>query len=174
MTVIAAIRHKNRYLIGADSRVTFGESRCEECDDKIFERHGITYAGCGDSLLIKQAQLLNVRRPSPKKDVRKWALLELSPALREMTEELQKTSKEPIFADFLVAFGSHLFTAQTNGDIHGACRDYTALGTGAEYALGALAVLDLSVPVKAMQQAIEAAALHCPTVGGPVRMAWAR
>ncbi len=69
---------------------------------------------------------------------------------------------------FLVGIEKRLFNIQEDFSVMESDNDYYSIGSGADYALGALHVIPYEPPIRRIEKAISAAVRHCTTVRGKV------
>lgn len=171
MTCIAAIQTPNGILLGADSAVDFG-THTALVDDKLFQCAGMWAGGAGDSLAIQYVRHTMPVIPPRTRDVLTWAAKNMAPCLLRVRSELVEVD-DSIYAEFLFAHPRQLFLATIRGEILPCTRGFAAIGSGAEYAMAAIHLLQ-ELPIKErMERAIRTASYFAPgSVQPPVRMQW--
>ena len=151
MTVAVAVRKNGRTVLAADSLVNFGGQRFppENCKFHKIHRVGesfIVWAGWSLYAEMLNAHLAQLPPPPLRSEADVFAFfIQFWRALRTDYTFLQPTGDaEHRFADlestFLLANRNGIYRVQGDLDVT-EFQQYTAVGTGAKYALGAMRVL---------------------------------
>lgn len=166
MTTIIGLVHAGKAYMGCDSQTTHGWAKTirPEKDQKIIRRDGFLIGCSGNTRLI---DLVKAQLQIPS-DACIPALVE---AMRKCFDEhgfLKKDSPQEFDGGCLVI---------CNGELHHIANDFStstyadgfyAIGTGSDFALGALAVLDFRRnPKKTIRRALEVAAKFDMGSSGP-------
>lgn len=173
MTVIVGIVDGDHVLIGGDSVGVMGNSIEVRKDKKVFVRKGIAF-GYTSSFRMGQLLKYELKIPDQTADPMKYLVTRFIPAVRE-------TFKEHGFAwiennresggMFLVGLKNRLFAIESDFQVGEYVEGYTALGSGYQYALGAISAVQQSVPAldkrNVLKIALNTTGRLCTTVGGP-------
>jgi len=180
MTVAVAVRKGGRTVLAADSLVNFGGQRFppENCTFHKIHRVGESFlVWAGWSLYAEMLSAHLSRHPPPplltEGDVFAF-FIQFWRAIREDYTFMQRGSNsDHPFADlesvFLLANRAGIFRVQSDLDVTEFLQ-YSAVGTGAKYALGAMRVLyeQLDDPAEIARRAVQVGIdsdVHC---GGPI------
>lgn len=150
MTIAVAVAKKGRTFIAADSLVTFGGQRfpVENCQFNKIHQVGnsmLVWAGWSLYAEIITAHLVSAPPPRLSTEAEVFQFfVGLWRAMRSDFTWIEKRSSEHPFADlestFLLANRSAIFRVASDMDVT-QFKQYTAVGSGSKYALGALRVL---------------------------------
>jgi ATP-dependent HslUV protease, peptidase subunit HslV len=150
MTIALAVRKNGKTYIAADSLVTFGGQRFapENCQFHKIQRIGdslMAWAGWSLYTEILTAHLHSADPPRLTTELEVFNFfVHLSRAMRNDFLWLQRESQNHPFADldstFLLVNKSGLFRVASDMDVT-EFQQYTAVGSGSKYALGALRLL---------------------------------
>jgi ATP-dependent HslUV protease, peptidase subunit HslV len=151
MTVVVAVRKDGRTVLAADSLVNFGGQRYppENCEThKILRVGSSLFAWAGWSLYAEMLRAFLLEHPAPKLSGEVEVFRFFVDFWRSSRENFamirDATNSNSPFADldsvFLIANRHGIFRVAANMDVT-RFEQYAAVGSGAEYALGALRVL---------------------------------
>lgn len=178
MTCIAGIEHDGGVTIGGDSMLSDFWSGAAMVTPKVWKRGEFIYGFCGS---LRAGQILRYifgapQLPDDETDdsLEEYLVTEWSETLRaafldsgssKIKHEVQTTPN----SWFLFGVRGRLYTMQEDYSVWRTDRGYAAIGSGEQFALGALEVLrnpQMSAEKK-ITKALEAATEHTPTVGPP-------
>lgn len=181
MTAIVAIQAGDRVIIGADSLgVDQGFERELRRDDKIFRAGPNNEYVIGYSTSYRGGQILRYHVPWPEfpdvvthEEALAFFVSKIVPAVQNTIERYWLNRQPDDLIDFIIATGR--WFARISSDMQVAqLYDYAAIGSGAPYALGALAILTASHEVhylggfeEAVRKALKASEKHNAGVAGP-------
>lgn len=174
MTCVVGLKDAktNQIVLGADSLGSNGASCARVKDPKIF-RNGdlwIGYAGTfrGGQLLRYSLKIKAI----PKTAIFRWMIQNYAEGLRSMFKQTGRLHVESGLESawplsHIVVVRGHLFTVQTDFSVLEYRDGYCAVGSGEQFANGALHATKGEDPVVRVKKALAAAAHHDPSVGGP-------
>lgn len=149
MTTIVGIQKDDCAIIAVDSRVTDDNGRIYSHPDmmKYAERGAFVIAGSGEVLPCDIVQ--NMWTPprllaADKANVYKFMITKVMPSIRELLTkngynfDEQQDKKEGERFHFLIACNGELFDVDQELSVTRDARGYYAIGSGGDYALGAL------------------------------------
>jgi ATP-dependent HslUV protease subunit HslV len=180
MSVIAAVKKGRRLVIAADSQDNFGDLRPPPDNHSVSKIRpvGGAWIGCSgwalyDDLLghylAKQSRIkLTSREEIFSFFLRFWkAMRKDYPFVNEQSRDDDKSPFADLDATFLIASPGGIFLVSSNMSVS-AFKKYYAIGSGGDYALGALhATYDASDdPADMAQKAIAAAKAYDSGCGG--------
>jgi len=147
MTTIVAVQHEDKVVIGADSRVTSGNGRkaSHSAMVKITARSPYIIAGAGECAPCDIAQHIwqpPVPKTSDYKDLYHFMISKVIPSLKLCFKENEykwDTEDEETKFAFLVAIGGQVFEISDDMSVCLDGRGFYGIGSGSDYALGALA-----------------------------------
>lgn len=172
MTCIVGLKTKQGVLLGADSALDFG-AHTALVDDKLFQCAGMWCGAAGDALAIQYLKNTMPMVPKRLKDPLAWAAKVMSPRLLELRESLQHVS-EDVHLEAILVHRDTMFLVTLRGEVIQLLSEYVCVGSGAEYAMGALHNLKGS-PEDRVTKAITTAAHFAPgSVQPPVRLQWVK
>lgn len=157
MTCIAAARQPDgSILVGADSQVSAGDLKFYPVGSKILQKHGFTYASAGTTRLL---DILSYAMEEPEgyaeMDAKAWLIQKWVPEIRRLLNEagLKEVvnNVETHESTAIIVMQGRIFAFWSNFSITEHA-EYFAMGSGREFALGALFVQPHN-----LQGAIEAA-----------------
>ena len=178
MTCIVGLEHNEGVTIGGDSLLSDYWSGAAMVTPKVWKTGEFIYGYCGS---LRAGQILQYIFTAPQlpdgntdEDLELYLVNYWSEALREcflhagsakIKHEVQSTPN----SWFLLGVRGRLYTMQSDFSVWRTDRGYAAIGSGEQFALGALEVLKrshASIESK-INSALAAAAEHAPTVGLP-------
>lgn len=175
MTCIVGMidRKTNKVIIGADSAASTNDSVVIRKDTKVFKK-GAFVIGCTSS--FRMIQLLRFKLVLPDindKDIYEYLCTDFIDAVRECFSEggfLQKDKdNQELGGQFLVGYKDRLFMVDSDFQVAESDNDYSCIGCGESYAMGALYAVE-NEEINAYEKvykALHAAALFSPFVGEP-------
>lgn len=173
MTCIVGLKTKQGVLLGADSALDFG-THTALCDDKLFKCAGVWCGAAGDAVAIQFLRQSMPRVPSGTKDLAAWASKHLAAKILKLRDALQCIS-EDVHLEAVFAHRGQMVLMTLRGEVIPMLSEFLCIGTGAEYAMGAMHNLHGLAPEARVRQAIQTAAHFCPgSVQPPVRLKWVR
>ncbi len=141
MTTIIGIRHTGGVLMAADRQVSGWHEKDGLRHAKLFERNNMLISVCGD---LRTAQLINyhmtLRPMYEAENPMAYLTGAFSDALSEMFEKYKLSSD--VGYGGLIALKGELYTFGSHKAIVQTANGYEAEGSGAAFALGALAITD--------------------------------
>lgn len=171
MTCIVGLRQNDRIYLASDSQTTWGYTK-HDSGSKIIKKGELSIAFCGQCSVAHTLEHRLVCPDVPENDEDKWLHVLLPDAMRKALQEvnLYKNDNNEIVsgADFIVGWRDHLATISTDFYVAPVLRDYVALGTGGEVAVGALYASEGRNAHKRLETAVNAAQLWSVGVGGDV------
>lgn len=181
MSVIAAVRKARRLVIAADSQDNFGDLRPPPDNHSALKLREIDSAWIGCSGWAIYDDLLGhyLRKRSAKtalhsrEDVfdfflKFWRAIRTDyPFVNEQSRSEDKTPFADLDATFLIASPGGIFLVSSNMSVSSFAK-YYAIGSGGDYALGALHALydGVSDPSELARRAIDAAKAYDSACGG--------
>lgn len=171
MSVAVGVESRNGVWLASDSQVS-SDHESATIEGKVFRhRTGYGLAVVG-SLRATQVvrYYLDIKHPSKSRDPEAWCVRQLVPRIRDLCDRHKVWEDKPDFAG-LVAVKGRLYVIGEDWSVARHLSGYAAIGSGCDYALGAMAavkaVLNLR-PDQRVRRAVEATIAHHPNVGGPV------
>ena len=161
MTCIAAVVSGSVVWMGADSVHASSHALYARDEPKIFQNGDmlIGEAGC-----VRVGQLLEHAfvppEHSPRKSDLAYLVTEFIPAVRATIEKQENWT-------LLIGYRGRLYEVYSDFQIGRVGADYSAIGSGAAVAKGALCVLNQEDPRTRIERALAAAAAHVPGIGPP-------
>ena len=181
MSVIAAVRKGRRLVIAADSQDNFGDLRPPPDNHSAFKLRDVNGAwlGCsgwaiyddlfGHYLRKRTTKAsLNTREEVFEFFLKFWRVIRADyPYVNEQSRSEDKTPFADLDATFLIGSPGGIFLVSSNMSVS-AFEKYYAIGSGGDYALGALHALhgDVQDPVSLAERAIAAAKAYDSGCGG--------
>lgn len=178
MTCIVGMEHKGNVTIGGDSMLSDYWAGHPMLSPKVWKTGEYIYGGCGT---LRGLQILRWIFTAPQlpdgdtdDDLEQYLVQEWAEYVRQafIDHGAVKTDREVQGTDgtwFMFGVRGRLYTMQSDFSLYRTSRGYNSIGSGEQFALGALEVLkrsNSSVTHK-LETALAAAAEHAPTVGPP-------
>lgn len=162
MTCVVGLVHKGRVYVGVDSSSVQGWTRRESKVSKVFRRGPFLI---GYTTSFRMGQLLEHHLSVPRQTDK---MADMTFMVTQFIESARGLLKEKGFSkveannesggQFMVGYRGHLFSIESDFQV-GEIRDgYDAIGSGAEFALGAMAALAGRPPTRRIRRALEIAA----------------
>lgn len=172
MTVIVGVEHRGQVWIGGDSASIAGETITARADEKVF-RNGPYLLGFAGSFRV--GQIIRYAFSPPGQvfdDDMQHLCVDFVDAMRVAQREkraLRRVDEETHESDsqFLLGYRGRLYAVDGDYQVERPAELYSAIGVGADFALGALAATNKKDPQKRVLAALEASARHCAGVRGP-------
>lgn len=168
MTCIVALEHEGKIYLGSDSFLGDEASKTTIDRPKRFIKGDLVIGDAGD---VRTSQLLEhaikIRKIRKNEDIQSYLVKEVSNKLRKAVEK-DGIKLEDHTATFLIVVRGEVYCLQDDFSVVRSKNKYAAIGIGRDYALGALAALDESVPpMDRVKRALKVTAELCPQVCGP-------
>jgi len=178
MTCIVGLEHNGGVTIGGDSMLSDFWAGASMVTPKVWKRGEFVYGYCGS---LRAGQILRYIFAAPQLPdsdtddaLEEYLVNEWSETLRQtfldagnakVKHEVQTTPN----SWFLFGIRGRLYTMQSDFSVWRTTRGYASIGSGEQFALGALEVLKRShSSIKhKIETALAAASEHAPTVGPP-------
>lgn len=171
MTCIVGLKTKDRVYIGGDSASVSGWTRRETAHPKVF-RKGPFLIGYTTS--FRMGQLLEHQLQIPKQGA---SQADMTYMVNVFVESVRALLKERGFAkveansesggQFLVGYRGHLYGIESDFQVGELTDGYDSVGSGSDYALGAMAALPSLAPPRRIRRALEIASHFSMSVCGP-------
>lgn len=164
MTTIVAVENSDHVLIGSDSQVSAGfqKSRLEE--GKIIKNGGYTIAVAGRLRMLqalKHATLPVI--PREAWDVDEFVSTTLAPAISALEKSIECESD----SQYLFVIRGRVYNIHGDGTYLRDPSGKYSIGSGSDYALGALFGVEGETTQQDVRQALRAAARHDMGTSGP-------
>lgn len=165
MTTIVGIEHEGKVYLAADHRCVSGWQLDSSTESKLWRRFGMLIGVAG---MVRYRQLLQFvveppRPQEPEENDLAYLVSAFVPNVRKTLTDVNHIGKDDDGekASSLALFGyrGRLYELATNFTVSTFERGYHAIGSGREYALGALAVMTEAAPMIRVRKAVEIAAM---------------
>ncbi len=171
MTCIVGLVQRGSVYIGGDSASVQGWTSRITRLPKVFRRGPFLI---GYTTSFRMGQLLQygleVRVQREDEDAMKYMVTEVAEKVRVLLKERGVAKVEANTesgGQFLVGYRGRLFSFQQDFQVNEMADGYDAVGSGAEYALGAMRAMDRSAPLARLRRALEISAHFNMGVSGP-------
>lgn len=171
MTCVVGLVNKNRVYLGVDSASVQGWTRRASQVSKVFRRGPFLI---GYTTSFRMGQLLehhlNVAPQTDDQTDMTFMVTKFIEAVRVLLKEKGFTKIESNTekgGQFLVGYRKHLYTIESDFQVGHMVETFDAIGSGAEFALGAMKALDRTAPMPRVRRALEIAAHFNMGVCGP-------
>ena len=171
MTCIVAIETPTGVWMGGDRMASTTRNAIDMDQPKVFRNGPALIGNCGS---IRQHQLLqyvlSIPAHSLSWDVDRWVAVDLTRAMLEMAEQWKASYVKDNVShshNALLAIRGRCYELQSDYSFTRCRTGEYAIGSGYEYAFGALHATRGREPKERIRTALEAAAERCPTVAGP-------
>lgn len=171
MTCVVGLVQKGRVYIGVDSAAVQGWTRRASQVSKVFRRGPFLI---GYTTSFRMGQLLehhlNVAAQSDKVSDMTFMVTQFIEAVRVLLKEKGFTKIESNTekgGQFLVGYRGQLYTIESDFQVGHQVEAFDAIGSGAEFALGAVKALEGAKPQVRVRRALEIAAHFNMGVCGP-------
>lgn len=169
MTCIAGLVHDGEVYIGGDSAGIAGYHLVPRADAKVF-RNGPYLIGFTSSFRMGQILRYEVVLPEPASgDLMRHMVTQFIPAVRAALTEhgwAEKNNEREAGGTFLVGVKGRLFEINDDHQVGESLADFAAVGCGATYAMGAMAVTK-GDPERRVLRALKVAERFSAGVRGP-------
>jgi ATP-dependent protease HslVU (ClpYQ) peptidase subunit len=162
MTCVIGLVDKARVYIGVDSAAVSGWTRRETNVRKVFRRGPFLV---GYTTSFRMGQLLEHQLKVPKQTSRQS---DMSFMVNHFIESARTLLKERGFSkieannesggQFLVGFGGRLYSIESDFQVGDMSEGFDAVGSGSEFALGAMKALERLPPTRRIRRSLEIAA----------------
>lgn len=174
MTCIIGLKHNKKIYIGGDSCTTAGYETRAQPQKKVFRIGGadILVGYCGS---IRLAQIMQYVLTPPKitSPIEKYLVCDFVPALRETLSEHGWLNRENSTdrlnenARFIIGVEKQIFCIYEDFQVHSVKDNILTIGSGSEYALGAMFALSGVPPKKRILAALSIAGQLTTSVCAP-------
>ena len=171
MTCVVGLVQRGRVYVGVDSAAVSGWTRRKSDLPKVFRRGPFLI---GYTTSFRMGQLLEHELQVPKQAV---GQSDMSYMVTQFIEASRKLFKERGFTkveankekggQFLVGYKGCLYSIESDFQVGKMSDGYDAVGSGSDYALGAMAALTKLSPTRRIRRALEIAAHFNMGVCGP-------
>lgn len=174
MTTIVAVEDETGVTLGWDSLTTAGNSQYSTQRSKVVVNGEVVFAVAGAVSVANVLEFMHVP-PVDRADPRRWAVRVLMPAVRAalagagMLEQRSGTSMMPNV--LMVVVAGRLFDIGPDFSVDARAARFEAIGSGAQFALGALHAAAGS-PAERVRAALRAATALDAYTGGPTHVAF--
>lgn len=174
MTCIVGLVDKGVVYMGGDSAVSCGSTVDIMTDSKVFKR-GPYLIGVSGSIRVSNVIRYQVKLPAPPDNNRELTAF-MSTKFADALRDALKVSGCKEDRSGIEEFESGAILVGVKGRLFWVCRDFStlemgggcdAIGSGANWAMGALFATKGKSPKIRIKVALEAAARYCATVAGP-------
>lgn len=173
MTCIVGIVNNDNVYIGGDSLGSSTYNKSVRKDAKVF-RKGKFLIGFTSSYRMGQLMMsdaFNLRKQNDNEDEFMYMINAFIPALQKLFDKGgfgRQESGEKSGGTFLIGYKNRLFKIQDDYQVSETIDNYDACGSGQDFALGALAVINNKIsPEEKIKLALETAEKFSPSVGRP-------
>ena len=174
MTCVVGIETKAGAIIGADSFIGSSAYADAKVSAKVYSRNGWTVGVAGSA---RFANLLEHVFKWPKApttdDMGAVVRLAVDIAKAVSGDDLcfsTSSGQRSLESELMIVVAGRIYTSGSNLGVYRSRRGYAAIGSGDQYALGALHATRGQPPRARVVTALRAAAAHTPTVAGPFRI----
>lgn len=165
MTTIIGVEHGGKVYMGADSEVDFGWSRSTLTNRKISKFPGLLIGVAGE---LRTSNIIQHYLQPPIQEADEtdehYVIVSLIQAMRKCIKDagfltVENSKETPAGSVFMIAYKCKLYRVGSQFDVGRYSSGIASIGTGSEYALGALHALysGRKVSVKRLEQQIKKA-----------------
>lgn len=173
-TCIVGIEHKGTVWVGSDTLATNGSEKLVLADaGKVFKIGEDILVGVAGDIRVRDVIRYDVTAPErtdAEDDDQRYLVRCLIPELRLRLREAgaiwSENGSEQAEFSILLGYRGHLYILDDDFSVLRGADGYYSVGSGCEYALGALTVVKGS-PHQRITRALEAACKFSPSCGGP-------
>lgn len=143
MTCILGVVTDTGVFLGADHQVTFGTEYADLLIPKVWEAGPLIIGASGSARFGQIVKYhVHVEPPQWGMNIVAWLVTTYVPAVSAAVDQYGGKEEDGLFnGDILIAVYGHLYRIDRAGAVYWIDRDYEAIGSGASYAIGALAGL---------------------------------
>jgi len=176
MTCIVGLKHKKKVYIGGDSCTTAGYETRATSQKKVFRignNDNAMLIGNSGSLRTQQILKYNVTPPKITQSVEKYLVREFVPLLRKTLKEHGWIKKENETEEisgqggFIIGLKGQIFCIYQDFQVHAVEDNIHSIGSGGEYALGAMLAMPNSPPKQRILTALSIAGELTMSVSAP-------
>lgn len=178
MTCVVGLVEDGKIWIGADGVSSRGNELFNIANPKVFESGSFLFGHAGSP---RQMQILqacfNPPKQSDQQDIWQYLITDVMSHIQDIFlkhKSLRQfdTLTQEHDSEFLLGYKGGLYAMQRDFQLVQRIEGYDAVGCGAQYALGALHVLDHYdlKPKEKILKALAAATHFDPFVGGPIKI----
>jgi len=176
MTCVVAIKTNESIVIGADSAASGNNRVVGRKDKKIFVRKNITFGFAGS---FRVGQLLKYQLRIPKKQSNigdaEYIFNVLIAEIIYLLRKNKLIKNNEMDCTLVIIYNDRIYKVDSDFQNEVTLDDYTAIGDGADVALGALYISyrvtgSLQFPNAIVKSALEASAKFCTTVAPPFNL----
>ncbi len=171
MTCVIGLIERGRVYIGADSAAVAGWTRRKTLLEKVFRRGPFLI---GYTTSFRMGQLLEHQLQVPKQGERESDMSFMVNRFIEATRTLLKErgfskveSNNESGGQFLVGYRGRLYSVESDFQVGEMSEGFDAVGSGSEFALGAMSALAKVSPKRRIRRSLEIAAEFNMGVCGP-------
>lgn len=171
MTCIVGLKSPNGVYLGGDSCVSESNLVQTMIDPKVWKRGRFVFGYAGT---LRTGQLIKYKFKHPPIQNREPTQYMVTGFVDKMRKVLKQSGaareehkEEEQDNDFLIGFNGHLFIIDSGYGVCEVADPFVAIGSGTEYALGALFATQGKSPEVRVKKALEAAAYYSDSVGPP-------
>lgn len=174
MMTIAGLEHHGKIYMAADSLICSGQmvQELELC--KIIQREGMLFGVSGSALMINALRYRLVIPANASEHPEQYLNTVFLDALRECFEGVKAIDSENLNGfdgTLLIGYCGKLYKIDSSYVVFAVTDAYNAIGSGRDYALAAMAVLDTLPPGERVKRAVEVAIKFDIYSGGVVKVA---
>lgn len=172
MTCIVGALDGTSVMLGADSAGVSGFDLQIRADLKVF-RSGPFVMGFTTSFRMGQLLAYSLKPPSPTGALMEFMAVEFVNAVRACLKDggfAQRQNESESGGQFLVGVSGRLFIIENDYQVAEMETEFAAIGLGAGYALGALAVTGAMRTDRRLRRALGVAERFCTGVRGPFHL----
>ena len=167
MTCVAGVARGGHVCIGGDSSIAWDEESLDSCvEPKVFRR-GEWLIGLAGDANADRAFHFELRPPQVTKPIRRLVAVDFAD---EVKRALETTGAGEADFSALIGVSGQLYVMGSTYEVARHRWGYAAVGSGAAWATGALAILTDGGSLTLQQtitEALDAAHRHCPGVRPP-------
>lgn len=173
MTCVIGMERDGKVYMGADSQTSTAEWKARTKMNKVFFRDGERFL-FGTSGSVRMNNLLHyaleIPYRNPEMSAEQYMVTDFINAVRATFRAggwLYKDNDREWSGVFMVGYEGKLWIVDTDFQIARLDPALHCLGSGDQYAYGAMLALDALAPTTRIKAALEIAGRLCPSVGGP-------
>lgn len=148
MTTVIGYKHGGRVYIASDYQVTCGWMKIQSTESKSFSKDNFIFGVAGSVRDWQVVQhLVNLPKMSSKDetDFKHWLVVDFVPELQRKLAAQHRLEKEDgiqhMMSNFLIGFQDKLVKISEDFSVMEYTTDFTAIGSGSEFALAAMEAL---------------------------------
>lgn len=174
MTCIVGIAHEGNVYIGGDRSAVDGWNKFTSEESKVFRVDEVLIGTCGSHLVTQAMKYeLELSRLQGQAETDMHYLVtvfakEVRKLIAGLTTKRDDDGEAAFSGGALFGYRGNLYRLSSNCQVDYFNRRFDAIGSGAPFALGAVAASGLQEPVKIIHQALRIASELCCDVWGPI------